>query len=504
MRRRFPTAATFVCLTAMLTAFHDRQPVTAWQEPPHADCSLLTRLKLPDVRISEAIPVPAAATGAVRLPHCRVNGVIGSEIRFSMLLPDAWNHKFLMGGGGGFVGTVQNSAQGTVNAGYASAGTDTGHQGSGTDASWALNNLERKVNFGYLAVHRTAEVAKAIVRSYYNAEIERNYFSGCSRGGGQALMEAQRFPDDFDGIIVGAPAFDWTGIGAQAIQTAQITFPDPKSLSTPILTPTELKLVETKILDACDTLDGVKDGRMEDPRRCTIDVNTLPVSERQRTALRALYAPTRNRDGEIYPGRPFGGEGDPAGWAAWIVGVNSQLLAAQQAPSADFAFGTQMYKYLFLNDPAWDYARYDLSDWKKDTALAATFLNATSADLDAFKAKGHKLILWHGWSDPALTALGSVRYYDQVQARDANVRDYFRMFMMPGVLHCGGGPGPDVADWTTVIADWIERGNAPDRIIARKMTAGAVAFTRPLCPYPQHAVYTGSGSTDDAANFVCQ
>jgi hypothetical protein len=470
----------------------------------HAECSHLVMLRLPDVKISEAVARPAPATGVVRVAHCRVTGVIGSEIGFQLLLPDAWNGRFVMGGGGGFVGSIDNQAIASVNAGYATAGTDTGHRGSATEASWALDNLERRVNFGYLAVHRTAGVAKAIIRGYYDAEASHNYFSGCSRGGGQALMEAQRFPDDFDGVVAAAPAYDWTAIGAQMVRNAQVAFPDPQHLTTPLLTPAELKLVESKILEACDALDGVTDGVMEDPRRCTFDVDSLPLTAAQRTALKALYAPTTNRDGEIYPGQPFGGEGQAAGWATWITGINPRLMQAQKAPSARFAYGTEMYKYFFLNDPSWDYSRYDLSNWKKDTSLAATYLNATNPDLDAFKSKGHKLILWHGWADPALTPLASIRYYDRVESRDPSVRDYFRMFLAPGVLHCVGGAGPDTADWTAAIADWVERGRAPDRVVARTFASGAVKRSRPLCPYPQHAVYHGTGSTDDEANFRCE
>jgi feruloyl esterase len=170
-----------------------------------------------------------------------------------------------------------------------------------------------------------------------------------------------------------------------------------------------------------------------------------------------------------------------------------------------FGFGTQFFKFLVFGDPAWDYSRYDVTNTRRDGKLAATFLNATNPDLDAFKAKGHKLIVWHGWSDPALTALGSIKYYDQVQARDAAVRDYFRMFLMPGVLHCTGGPGPDSADWTAAIVDWIEHGKAPDQVVARKaLVGGAVSRSRPLCPYPQRAEYKGTGSADDAASFVCR
>jgi feruloyl esterase len=474
--------------------------------PPQAAtrpaCAQLTSLRLPDIRISEAVAVPAAASGPIRAAHCRVNGVIGTEIRFTLLLPDNWNQKFFMGGGGGFVGSIQNTAISTVNDGYATVGTDTGHQGAGTDASWAHNNLERQVNFGYLAVHRTAEAAKAIVASYYGSRPTRNYFQGCSRGGGQALMEAQRFPEDFDGIISGAPAYDWTGIAATMIRNMQALFPDSRNTGTLLLTPETLKTVESRIVEACDRRDGVTDGVIDDPRQCSFDVNTLPLSDAQKNALKVIYAPTTNRDGELYPGQPFGGEGQGAGWPTWITGTKP--APAGQAPSLRYAFGTGIAKYLVFHDPNWDYSKYDFANWKQDSALAATFLNATNPDLSPFSKRGGKLILWHGWADPALSPLASIRYHEQVYARDPNAASYFRTFLMPGVLHCSGGAGPDTVDWARTISDWVENGKAPDRVIAAKVASGAVTRSRPLCPYPQKAVYNGTGSTDDERNFSCR
>jgi hypothetical protein len=467
----------------------------------HGDCAQLTQLKLDDVRVTEAAAMPAG-TGAIKVAHCRVTGVIGTEIKFSLLMPDTWNGKFLMGGGGGFVGSVQNQAQLAVNAGYATAGTDTGHTGGTTDATWALNNDERRINYGYLAVHRTAEASKAILRSYYGSRETRAYFSGCSNGGRQALMEAQRFPDDFDGIVAGAPAADFTGIAAQFIKDVRAQFPDPKNL-TPLLSPETMKDVARQILDKCDALDGVKDGVMEDPRQCKIDVSTLTgLSAAQTAALKTIYAPTRAGNDVVFPGQPFGGEGEVAGWPTWISGATRP--GQPTGPSMRYAFGTQLFKYVVFNDPDWDYRTYDLSTWKKDTAKTAVFLNATSPDLDAFKGKGHKLLLWHGWSDAGLSPLGTIKYYESVRARDPKAGDYVKMFLMPGVLHCGGGSGPDNADWAAAIDGWVETGKAPARIIAQKGAGAAVTRTRPLCPYPQHAVYSGTGSTDQAENFVCR
>ena len=441
------------------------------QSPPASRmaCGEVASLMLPDVKITESAPVAAAASGAVRVPHCRVNGVIGTEIRFSLLLPDTWNGKFMMGGGGGFVGTIDNQARASVNAGFATAGTDTGHQGGVTDASWALDNLERQVNFGYLAIHRTTEVAKAIVRSYYGTPAARAYFSGCSNGGRQAMMEAQRFPDDFDGIVAGAPALDFVGLAAQFIKDIQAAFPDERSVTTPMFPPETLKSVEAQIVEKCDAIDGVKDGLMEDPRRCNVDVAALTgLTDLQKTALKKIYAETPGVDGATYSAQPVGGEGAAAGWPTWITGGGT---TTPQGPSLRYGFGTQFFKYLIFNDPKWDYRAYEVRNARKDGRQVATMLNATNPDLSAFKAKGHKLIMWHGWSDPALTALGTIKYYEQVQARDASVRDYFRLFMMPGVLHCAGGPGPDTADTTEAIVNWVEKGTVPDHVIARKQGA---------------------------------
>jgi len=468
----------------------------------HAECSHLKMLRLPDVQISEAVSVPAATTGAVRAAHCRVTGVIGTEIRFALLLPDAWNRKFLMGGGGGFVAGIDNQAQAVVNDGYATVGTDTGHQGGVTDASWALNNIERQLNFGYLAVHRTAETAKAIIRSYYGSNEARSYFSGCSNGGRQALMEAQRYPDDFDGIVAGAPALDFVGIAAQFIKDIQAAFPDGHSKA-PMFAPDALKSIESQVLEKCDALDGVKDGVIDDPRRCTVDPASLTgLTDAQRHAVKAIYSETRGKGDSIYPAQPVGGEGQPGGWPAWIVGM--QPGPTPQGPSLRYAFGTQFFKYFVFSDPDWDYTRYDISTVRTDARIAGSLLNATNPDLDAFKAKGHKLIVWHGWADPALTPLATVRYHEQVSARDSKASEYLRTFMMPGVLHCTGGAGPDNVNWPAAISDWVENGKAPERLVARKLVNGSAVRTRPLCPYPQKAEYKGSGSTDDEGNFVCR
>lgn len=460
-------------------------------------------MRLPEVALESVAPVapdPAKAPKAVA--YLEIHGVIGGHIHFELLLPDAWNGRFVMGGGGGFVGTVQNMARYSVDRGYATVGTDTGHQSpSGTSAKWADNDLEAKVNFGYLAVHRTAEVAKALLRAYYAADPEFSYFIGCSRGGGQAMMEAQRFPQDFDGLVAGAPAFNWPGLAANAVAIQKVLYPDARQLTHTALDVEALKKLQAAVLEQCDAQDGLKDGVVQDPPSAHFDLAKVPgLTEEQRAAVAAIYAGARNAQGPIYPGYTPGAEVDPGSWIAWIVGPLPQMRA-EKAPDLMFAFGTQIFKYLVFNNPDWNYATYDFSSYAGDTRLAASYLNATNPDLDGLKARNGRLILWHGWADPALPAQATVDYYRQVLARDPHAADYCRLFMVPGCLHCGDGPGASDVDWLAAISDWVEHHQAPDRLIASKGVPGGV-LTRPLFPYPKTAVYNGVGDTNRADSFV--
>ncbi len=474
-------------------------------------CADLAALNMTDVSVTSSDEV-AAADGVPG--HCSVNGMIDGRIRFALLLPDDWNGRFVMGGGGGFVGTVQNQAQPFALAqGYATVGTDTGHSGTGIEAGWALENSEAEIDFGHRAVHRTADTAKNLIRDYYDGDIAHSYFFGCSRGGGQGMMQSQRYPADFDGIVVGAPAYDWPGLGAGFIQTQQKIYPDPHDLAAPVISAETRHLLQSEILNQCDALDGVEDGVMEDPRRCSFGTDSLPqcpggvagpdcVTAAQLEAINAVYdGPTV--DGEqVFAGFPFGGEAEPEGWGSWITG--GEGANGPGAPSLHYAFGTEMYKYLVFDDPNWDYTSYDFSTYESDIASAAEILNATDTDLTHFKSNDGKMIMWQGWSDAAITALGTIDYYEGVEAGDPDVRDYARLFMMPGVLHCSGGPGPDDVDWLAAITHWVERDTAPGELLATKFDENRTAVrTRPLCPYPMVAAYTGSGNTDDAANFEC-
>lgn len=479
--------------------------IAADPAPPQIECASLDTLRVADTRITAT---EAVAGSDSQRAHCKVTGVIGKEINFELLLPDEWNGRFFMGGGGGYVGAVTNSARTSVNEGYATAGTDTGHQAHQLSAAWALDNAERQVNFGHLAVHRTAEVSKTIVHYYYGADPEYSYFYGCSRGGGQALMEAQRYPADFDGIVAAAPAFDWTGFMAAMVQNVQLNYPDPSKLDTAVITPANLALLESSALAACDGADGVEDGVMGDPRQCGFDLGSLAtcstdsaescLTDAQRAAIERIYSPAVVDGEQVHPGWTFGGENAGPGWRTWIAGPNGAF------PNLHFAFGTEFFKYFVFGDPEWDYSTYDFSNWEQDTRFAGSFLNATDPDLGPFQERGGKLILWHGWSDAALTPLRTIDYYEEVEANDPDVRDYARLFLLPGVMHCAGGPGPDTVDWYGAIADWVENGQAPQSLAASKMRGGAAVRTRPICPYPDRAVYRGAGSTDDAANFECR
>ena len=479
-------------------------------------CASLSGLHLIDLRLTASEHVPAGADTPM---HCRVMGVIETEINFELLLPDEWNGRFVMGGGGGFVGSVQNQALGifrtvggdALSRGFATVGTDTGHDGEGIEAAWALDHPERQENFGHRAVHLTAETAKSILRHYYGEPEQYAYFLGCSRGGGQAMMESQRYPDDFDGLVAAAPAYHWTGIGAQFIHTQQGIYPTG-ALSAPVITPDNLTLLADSIDVACDTLDGVDDDIVTDPRLCGFDPKDLPrcdttahagcVTDVQHAAIQRVYdGPTR--DGEpLYFGFPFGGENDPGGWDSWVVGADE--VRERGAPSLHYAFGTELYKYFVFGDPEWDYTTYDFSNWSEDTAATAEMLNATDADLGPFRDGGGKIIFWTGWSDLALSPLGTIDYYEQLTSADPAAEEYARLYMLPGVLHCGGGPGPDQVDWLGALQAWVEEDEAPDRLLAERFDdTGEVTLSRPVCPYPQVSQYRGEGDTSIETSFVC-
>ena len=489
------------------------------------DCEALSKLALPATTITEARSVPAGAFTPPEgkpipdLPSfCRVAGVIkpssDSNIQFEVWMPaSGWNGKFQGIGNGGFAGSISyGGLAAAVRHGYAAASTDTGHHASGTDAGWALGHPEKIVDFGYRAIHETAAQAKAVIHAFYGEAPRRSYFSSCSNGGRQALIEAQRFPDDYDGIIAGAPANFWTHLLTQAGWDIQATMQDPASY----IPAAKLPAIEAAVLAACDALDGVKDGVLDDPSKCHFDPSHLLckasesdacLTSPQVDALKKIYAGPRDSKGrQIMPGFSPGSETGGGGWGLWISG-------AAPGKSLQFAFGTQFFTNMVYADPAWDFHTFNVDRaMKAADDKFASILNATDPDLRRFRQHGGKLILYHGWSDAAIPPVNAINYYQSVVSKmgEENTAPFLRLYMVPGMQHCGGGPGPNtfgqsgvaqsdpLHDVDAALERWVEQGVAPDYIIAAR--AGR---TRPLCPYPEVARWKGSGSTDDASNFTC-
>ena len=387
--------------------------------------------------------------------------------------------------------------------------------------------MERIVNFGHQAVHRTTVTAKELIKTYYQKEIVRNYFIGCSRGGGQALMEAQRYPNDFDGIVAGAPAYNWTmGLGAVMTQNMQVMFPDPNNLQEAVIGPKEQELIESSYLKECDAIDGIKEDILNDPRQCQFDVTTLMcegkktdscLSEGQLRAVKTYYeGPKDSKGNSLFYGFPFGGETGKGGWSLWLTGglkyqdnkgdyqegLGSDY-PAPVVPNAQFPFGTNVMKYLIYHDPDWTYKNYNYDTLHEDSRLAANTLNATNPDLSAFRKRGGKLLMFTGWSDSAITALGTIGYYDEVIKHDKTSSNDVRLFMMPGVEHCFGGPGPSWVNWLEELDKWMETGKKPDQITAHFVDENMrLAGSRLLCAYPQTAEYDGKGDPKDVLSFI--
>jgi len=496
-----------------------------------ATCDSLTSLKLTNTSITSAElvaagtfvppgPAPSPATAAMlkSLPaFCRVQGVIApssdSHIEFEVWLPaTGWNGKYMGAGNGGFAGSISYAGGGNAASlasglqdGYVSSSTDTGHKGGGTDAQWAMGHPEKIVDYGYRAIHETAEKSKAIIGAFYGEGPQYSYFSSCSNGGREALMEAQRFPADYDGLIAGAPAAADTQIGAKFSLDILATEVDPASY----IPKAKLPAIDAATLAACDALDGLKDGVIDDPRKCHFDPATLLckgdetdacLTQPQVAALKKIYGAAKNSKGEqLYPGFPPGAE---TGWAAWITGDGP-------GKSLQYAFATQSSAYMLFNDPSWDFRKFNIDrDSKIAQDTLGERLNATNPDLKSFESRGGKLILYHGWSDPALSPLATIDYFQSVIAKMGakDVASFTRLYMVPGMQHCAGGPGPNSfgEPMRVALEQWVEQKKAPDAIVASHATRGNVDRTRPLCPYPQVAKYNGSGSIDDAANFTCR
>jgi feruloyl esterase len=511
-------------------------------------CEPLASLALPKAKVTSAQTIAAGAfTPPADLPpwmsgdpsmykklpaFCRLMVTAmpsaDSDIKIEVWMPaTGWNGTFRAQDNGGFAGGINyRGLAAAIGGGYAAAGTDTGHSGSPIDAKWALGHPEKIVDFGYRAVHEMTQTAKAAVKAFYGTAPRRSYFSGCSNGGRQALMEAQRFPGDYDGILAGAPANHWTHLLASALWDAQVTTVDEASY----IPSSKLPAIARAVNETCDGQDGVTDGVLNDPRQCRFDPAAMLCKDGdaptcltppQATALKKLYDGARHEDGRrIFPGFLPGAEAGEGGWATWITGP---------APGRGllFAFANGFFASMVYDKPDWDYKTASLgAALKAGVDKHARTLDATDPNLGPFKDRGGKLILYHGWNDPAISALNTVDYYESVVGAmgSTSVGSFLRLYMAPGVQHCSDGPGPSafgqVGDirpsdpqhsLQLALEKWVEGGPAPSVIVATRYAegppsgdAGTLAkATRPLCPYPQTAAYKGTGDTKDASNFTC-
>ena len=525
----------------LLSMFGFAVALSAWAVADDA-CEKLQQLHLTDTTLTS---VKSVAAGALDLPpgspvpsvvvppFCRVQAEIrpstDSHIKMEVWMPTReWNGKFEQIGNGGLGGTMNFFVlAGVVKQGFAAAATDDGHEAAPTDGSWAIGHPEKVKDFGYRAVHETSVKAKEIIEAFYQKPPRYSYFNGCSEGGREAMMEAQRFPEDFNGILAGAPAHYWTQLMAAFAWNAQAMSAPAAFISEP-----KRRAVENAALGACGTQQGITDKFIKDPLQCSFDPTTLLCNNRdsdsclsapQVAALKKVYAgPQTSRGEPLSPGYEPGAEAEP-GFPG--ISFSSYVFGAAPGMSLDAMFSSSFYGAFIFEKPGW---KVDELNFDKDIAIAeqkvGSILNATDPNLSGLKTHGAKLIEYHGWNDGSPPPRHSTEYYARVAEKMGGyeaVQKFYRLFMAPGMMHCGAGAGPNLfgnlldfapaldADHNISIAlqRWVEDGVAPDYVIATKKyddpTKG-VELTRPLCPFPKHAEWIGKGNTADAANWKCQ
>lgn len=442
--------------------------------------------------------------------QARLTPDTGSDIQVELWLPDAagWNGKLLGGGNGGFGGNFDMPHMEMLPAlkrGYATAGTDMGHESPGplgpTTARWAYGHPQKVIDWGYRAIHLTNLFAKQMIRAYYGSAPQRSYFQGCSDGGHEALMEALRYPADYDGIISGAPASPWTRTMTDFVSNYQALSGAPDAN----LTDGDLKLIHSAVLARCDALDGVKDGIVSNPQACNFDPAVLLCKAGQRQgclngaqvrAVRKIYQGLQADGVQISSGFEPGSE---LNWNPWVIGPNA----------LDAKFGIGFYRWIVYKNPNWAPAGSDIGrDFADAEQRTGRMLNSDTPDLRAFVRRGGKLLLYQGWADPVVPPGNIITYYDALAKELGAKADQVRLFMVPGMSHCFlGGDGPNVFDTVGPLDQWVEGGVAPERLIATKYQnndpSAKALMTRPLCAWPKRARWTGSGSVSDAASFVC-
>jgi feruloyl esterase len=476
---------------------------------PHATITAATAVDPPPDLMIElaASPIGPAGKLAISNSFCRVAAIStptsDSHIAFEVWMPVAsrWNEKFEAVGNGGFIGQIGYTAlAAALNRGYATASTDTGHA-SGNDESWALGHPEKLADWAYRAVHEMTVDSKLIITAYYGKPAKLAYWNGCSTGGKQGLTEAQRYPMDYDAILAGAPANYITHLQAQSIYSSWVALKD--GVDAPgYIPPAKYAYLHKAALAACDKNDGTNDGVIDNPRACKFDPKSIqcPGSDApscltapQVKTAQLLYAGAEWNDGkEIYPGFEIGSE---PGWGG---------MAAGPEP---ISIGDGFFKYMVFGDPNWDFRTFNLDrDTKTADEKLGSVVNAIDPNLKPFAGHGGKMIMYHGWSDQAISPGNSINYYTSVvttMGGAEKTQQFLRLFMVPGMQHCQGGPGPNSFDALTALERWRENGAAPDHLIAAHSTSGAIDNSRPLCPYPQVAVYKGAGNTTDAGNYSC-
>jgi feruloyl esterase len=494
-------AGVLSCVLVVLMA-----PAAASAQDACGNVAALAKL-LPGTTTDSSKPVPANAKD--RLPafcdvHVTISPVAGSHIGAVYRLPVNWNGKVLGIGGGGFAGNLSlTAAADGLSRGYAVIQNDMGHATTGAlDPKFAITapgqpNVEAIVDFGHRATHVATDVGKRLVSSFYGRAPQHAYWQGCSTGGRQGLAEMQRYPDDYDGVIAGAPVYTPL-VYSNAILRVQAFHRKPESN----LLPEHVPLIQKHVLAACDASDGVADGILTDPRSCTWDPGELAckgspsadcLTQAQVETVRRVYAGVKTKDGQ-FAAMPLmrGGESD---WVNRMIGTKEQPLGLNSVLGAPFM------SYIVKNDPAYDIMTFDPEhDMQALSSGLAAEVHQQNPDISAFINRGGKLLLWHGFNDPGPSPLSTIDYYARVREKVPAARDSMRLFLAPGVLHCGGGAGPDRFDALTAMERWVEQGMPPASMIATKVNS---PISRPLCPYPQVARYQGSGDTNDAANFAC-
>lgn len=480
--------------------------------PPKVGCEALRALTGHDFTIETTAVVPASA-GVPE--YCLVKGQILPEIRFEVTLPARWNRRFLMTGNGGFAGesldapSRANPRSLAARRGFVLAMSNTGHDAATEPLGSFAVNRQKLLDFAFRSLPVTADAGKKIAASFYGAAPSKSYFEGCSTGGRQGLILAQRFPELFDGIVAGAPVLAHTGTLVKFLQRE-------RAMAVAPVPPAKVEALASRIYGLCDDKDGLKDGLIDDPRRCDFrpsrDLPACPAGANSNecftnseiTTLEAIYGELVVNGTRVYPAWPVGGEVAGAtgrsGWDGWIVQDNAQ-------PPSGRSFSESFFRFLAFpeKNPTLDLLSLDLENTLPRLDWITQVMDATDPDLTAFRRRGGKLFMYFGWAEPALNPMMGVEYYENVLARmGPTTPSFFRLFMVPGMFHCAGGVGCSTFDKLLRTVEWVEKGTAPDRIVASRVVNGKTLRTRPLCPYPQIAVYRGQGSIDEESSFTCQ